>query len=125
MISHTSACCPRSMVHPDANLPPAGTEFERAISSDHTRTLSTRLHCSPYLSLRHFKSILKTIVWFSVSARVGLCARVITGDELGLVLWISIARLLFRPTRVLAHFLRCVVVLAFELAFTLKLILGL
>ena len=41
------------------------------------------------------------------------------------MLWISIARLLFRPTRVLAHFLRCVVVLAFELAFTLKLILGL
>ena len=41
------------------------------------------------------------------------------------MLWIPIARLLFRPTRVLAHFLRRVVVLASELAFTLKLILGL
>ncbi|KAL1707822.1 hypothetical protein EV121DRAFT_268250, partial [Schizophyllum commune] len=59
-----------------------------------------------------------------------------SGDKLGLELWISISRLLFRPTRILAfafkhgpyprfkrnlaHFLERVVVLAFEIAFTFK-----
>ncbi|KAL1687152.1 hypothetical protein GGG16DRAFT_117207 [Schizophyllum commune] len=74
----------------------------------------------------------------SSAREFGLQARVITGDELGLELWISISPCLFRPTRALAfafkhgpslrfernlaHFLKRVFVLAFKFTFTLKLI---
>ncbi|KAI3998411.1 hypothetical protein K525DRAFT_275210 [Schizophyllum commune Loenen D] len=82
-----------------------------------------------YTLSRRFKSFYKAVIWIGMSARVGSGARVITGDELGLEL---------RPpasspspssmvppsaaSATSAPFLKRVFVLAFEFAFTLKLI---
>ncbi|KAL1753575.1 hypothetical protein FB107DRAFT_250096 [Schizophyllum commune] len=103
---------------------------------DTVRTPAPPVHCA--LTIYPLESI-KAIAVLSLSAReFGLQSWVITGDELGLGLWISISPCLFRPTRALAfafkhgpslrvernlaRFLKCVFSLASKITFPLKLI---